>query len=148
MTEPAPVRVPGLDEAALLAERLAAVLDEESAMLASARTAAIVELQEKKERLAQGWAACCQALRAHPQAIAAAPAPLKIRLAQVSTRLAGAVERNERLLRAATAATDRVVGAIVGAVREQRNQSAGYARKGVMRQPVHGTAGITLNRAL
>jgi len=71
-----------------------------------------------------------------------------MRLAQVSGRLALAVERNEMLLRAATAATDRIVGAIVGAVREQRNQSAGYARRGAMRQPVYGTAGITLNRAL
>jgi len=48
MTETAPVRVPGIDEAALLAEGLAAVLEEESALLASARTASIGSLQEKK----------------------------------------------------------------------------------------------------
>ena len=140
--------MPGLDEAALLAERLTATIEKESALLVSPRPAAILDVQEKKERLAQSWAACCHALRAHADSVAKTSAPAKARLAEATRALAEALERNEKLLRAATQATDRIVGAIVGAVRDHRSQAVGYARQGAMRQPVYGTAGITLNRAL
>jgi hypothetical protein len=63
-------------------------------------------------------------------------------------RLATAVERNERVLRAMTAAADRVVAAIVGAIKEQRGAAIGYARPRAFGGEARIAAGVTLDRRL
>jgi hypothetical protein len=96
-------------------ERLADLLDLETATLRSPHPGDIARLQEEKGRLARLWAEGVERLK---QAADAGPGEAgRQALARAATRLDEAARRNETVLKAVTIATDRVVVAIADAVR-------------------------------
>lgn len=125
-------------------DRLAALLDEETTILCSARPSDIALLQDEKVRLGRRFAAGVALLDADPARLAAADHD---RFRESIARLAMAAGDNERFLRAMTIAADRIVAAMAEALKAQRAPGLGYAG----RQPAHraaATAGITLDRSL
>jgi hypothetical protein len=66
----------------------------------------------------------------------------------VAGKLEGALVRNERVLRAATIAADRVVSAIAEAVREQRACGVGYGMRRQAPRTRAPASGIAVDRKL
>lgn len=126
------------------AERLTALINEETARLKGAASGEIAGIQAQKADLARVWAEGLARLKAEKPL----GEPQKKALAAAAERLDAALARNERVLRAATIAADRVVSAIAEAVREQRACGVGY---GMRRQAPRNRApasGIAVDRKL
>ncbi len=106
------------------------------------KIAEIAPLQAEKTRLTQlfqkamklGQAPGTQRLRARSRGLADRP-----------KRLAQAAMENERALRAGRAATERLIAAVITAVKQSRHPVASYApKRGLLRAPE--LAGISLDR--
>jgi len=149
MTAAAPARpIPTLGDLAATMVRLTIVLDRESELVRGPSTPELATLQEEKGRLTQAYAQAIAALRASSGPLAASPPGFAAEMKSAAQRLAGAIERNARVLRAMTEATDRVVAAMVGAIKEQRGGSIGYARPRAFAGHARVAAGVTLDRRL
>lgn len=124
---PAPRDVSALAaELADLAGRLAGVLAHESALVRAMRIKEIAPLQAEKTDLTARYQKAFKSLGAAANG-KPLPAALKQRLAAAAERLAKAVIENELMLRVGRAATERLIGSIVSAVKAQKKASAPYA---------------------
>lgn len=127
-----------------VAERLTALIEEETRRLRSSQPGGIASLQAEKTDLAQLWTEGLERLKGGDRL----PEADRSALGAAAAKLEEALTRNERALRAATIATDRVVSAIAEAVREQRACGVGY---GIRRQAPRTRApasGIAVDRRL
>jgi hypothetical protein len=126
------------------AERLTALIEEETARLQRGASREIADIQAQKTDLARMWIEGLARLKAE----APLGGPQRKALTAAAGKLDAALARNERVLRAATIAADRVVSAIAEAVREQRACGVGY---GMRRQAPRARApasGIAVDRKL
>jgi hypothetical protein len=124
-----------------LSDRLTDLQGRETALLQAMRVREIAALQPEKVRLT----------RLYQKAITAPPRPLpesvKAELLATGQRLAAATVENERALRVSHTASERLIGAIVTAIKEQQPSITGYTPR--MAAPRHvGVSGVTLDRRL
>ena len=126
------------------AERLTALIDEESARLKSTAPGEIAAIQAQKADLARIWSEGLVRLKAEEPLAE----PQKKALAAAAEKLDAALVRNERVLRAATIAADRVVSAIADAVREQRACGVGYGMRRQAPRTRAPASGIAVDRKL
>ena len=133
-------------DAAGLAARLSELLIKETALLRGGRPADIVGLQAAKAELAGQFSAAFQQLRGTAAGLAALPALLRQTLRRQVEQLSLVAGENEKALRLMQNATDRVLGIIARAVREQRAAGAGYARDSKRPRRLPGTCGMNLDR--
>jgi hypothetical protein len=126
------------DTAALvtLAGELATLLERETALVRMLKIAEIAPLQAEKTRLTQLFH---KAMKQAPPSTASKP------WLAIGKRLAQAAIDNERALRVGRAATERLIAAVITAVKQSRHPVASYApKRGLLRAPE--LAGISLDR--
>jgi hypothetical protein len=150
--EAAPTPPPSADQLVRsvggLAARLSELMIKESALLAAGQPADIAALQQEKADLARAYVGRWAQLKADPAGLAALPANLRQALRIQIERLTLVASENEQALRLMQNATDRVLGIVARAVREQRASTAGYTRASTRPKRIPGTTGITLDRRL
>jgi hypothetical protein len=128
------------DTAALVAvaTELALLLERETALVKALKIAEIAPLQTEKTRLTLLFQ---KALKQSPPSAASKP------WVTIGRRLAQAAIDNERALRVGRAATERLIGTVIAAVKQSRRALATYApRRGRPRDPA--IAGISCDRRL
>jgi hypothetical protein len=125
-------------------DRLAALIEEETAQLRGRSPGAIAALQTEKADLARIWAEGVAQVKQRKLA----PGPHAPALAKAAARLEAALVQNEIVLKAATIATDRVVAAIADAVREQRSCGVGYGMRRQAPRTRAPASGIAVDRKL
>jgi hypothetical protein len=125
-------------------ERLAQLIEEETAQLRSRTPGAIAGLQKEKGELARIWGEGLAQIKAGKLV----PGPHRPALAKAAARLDAALVQNERVLKAVTVATDRVVAAIADAVREQRSCGVGYGMRRQAPRTRAPASGIAVDRKL
>jgi hypothetical protein len=109
-----------------LAERLAAVLMRETALVRAMRIKEIGSLQQEKITLTAQYQTAFKALTsAHDGG--SLPALIKEQLAVSGQRLGAAVVDNELALRVGKVATERLIGSIIAAVKDQQKSGRSYA---------------------
>lgn len=113
-------------ELAELALRLTDVLTRETELVRAMRVQEIAPLQAAKIELTTQYQAMFNALT-KTQEKAALPTAIKEKLALSGQRLAQAVMENELALRVGKVATERLIGSIVAAVKEQSKATTSYA---------------------
>jgi hypothetical protein len=112
-------------------ERLADVLQRETAFLRAMKLTEAAAVQLEKATLAEIYERCIRDMQAEAGALVAAiPGQQRAALRKAGERLASASVDNERALRAARAVNERVLAAIVDAAREQRSSNHAYSAKG------------------
>ncbi len=134
MTQPAtapqpvaPADIPAMTtQLVALTEQLTNLLSQETELVRVMRIPEIAPLQPEKVRLTALYQQTFKALSAAGEG-KTLPAPLKERLATAGERLAKAVIANELALRVGKIATERLIGSIVNAVREQKKAVTSYA---------------------
>ena len=126
------------------AERLTALIEEETALLGGPGRGEIAAIQAQKADLARVWTEGLARLKAE----GALPEPRKKALVVTASKLETALVRNERVLRAATVAADRVVSAIAEAVRDQRACGVGYGMRRQAPRTRAPASGIAVDRKL
>ena len=126
------------------AERLLATLEHETAVLRSTMPGQAAGLQEEKSRLAEAWS---EGLTKIGTERSITPAE-KDALLLLAKKLDTAVLENERVLRAATVATDRVISAIAVAIKEQRSCGVGYGKRREAPRTRAPASGIAVDRKL
>jgi hypothetical protein len=144
----APTAKPDVTRFLAVTEDLIALVEAETTVLRSKRPGDIAQLRDLKELLCHAYLAQCTALRDMPAAFNEAPTQLQDQARAAGMRLAAALEANEKQLRIATIAADRVVGAIVKAVHEKRSEGLNYKppRASTRQAPV--ASGFMLDRRL
>ncbi len=134
-----------LDPAQLFAvvHDLTALLERETALVRGLKINEIGPLQPDKTRLTQTLRKLLKQCEGGAKLSAAA----KQKWVALGERLVAAATDNERALRIGRLATERLIGAVVRAVKESRRPHASYApRKPALRDP--GFAGVALDRRL
>jgi hypothetical protein len=126
------------------AERLTTLIEEETARLQRGASREITDIQAQKIDLARIWTEGLARLKAEPPL----GGPQRKALAAAAGKLDAALTRNERVLRAATIAADRVVSAIAEAVREQRACGVGYGMRRQAPRTRAPASGIAVDRKL
>lgn len=120
------------DEIIALAGRLIATMENEIALLEKMKVSEIADGQAEKDRVARSFEAKLKALAGEP-ALAAAIAPaLKAELKATMEKFKLTMHANERTLRAARTANERVVKAIVDAAQEQSAPRHAYSAAGTL----------------
>jgi len=109
-----------------LADRLTTLLSRETSLVRAMRIKEIGPLQDDKTRLTAAYQKRFKELTALHSGRSLSPL-VKQRLAVSGKRLADSVVENELALRVGMVATDRLIGSIVAAVKEQRRASLTYA---------------------
>jgi len=109
-----------------LAGRLVAVLSRETALVRAMRVKEIGALQEEKISLTAQYRTAFKAMSSAYHG-ASLPPPIKEQLALSGQRLGAAVVENELALRVGKVATERLIGSIIAAVKEQKKFSLSYA---------------------
>lgn len=125
-------RTDRMSELLTVTERLVACIEREVELLRAMRPQDLAALQREKTALADAYEGHLRALRAVAAAEAAdADDPaLCDRLLRATERFRGALAENARTLKAAEAANDRVLRAIVDAVEQRRGRPAAYTATG------------------
>jgi hypothetical protein len=129
-----------------LAARLSELMIKETALLNAGRTKDISELQLAKADLARAYAGRWAQLKAQRAEIAGLAPNLAEALRQQLAKLSVVAVENEKALRGVQRATDRVLGIIARAIREQRTASTGYTKTNLPSHRIRGTLGVTLDR--
>lgn len=131
-----------------IAERMTMVIARETELLAGGCGGDIAPLQEEKAALARSYAARSRQLKASRGKPASWPVLFGSRLRAAAGRLEAALADNAAALRHARSATDRILGIVFSAVREEQQKAAGYTRR--RSPPVRpvGRLGIALDRSL
>lgn len=144
---PAPAVKPAAPAPAALidiAQTLTALLERETNLVRNLQIGTIGPLQEEKLRLTRAFQSGLKALGPPETAFAGG---LRLRWLEVGRRLSAAALDNERALRVGRVATERLIGAVVSAVKQSRKPVAGYtARRVAPRQ--RSVAGIALDHRL
>ena len=126
-----------------LAGELAQLLEKETALVRTLKIPDIAPLQAEKTRLTGLFQRQLKQLASG----AAVPEAQRKQWLAAGKRLSDAAVANERALRVGRAATQSLIGAIVGAVKQARRPAAAYsARHGAQR--VAHIAGFSLDRKL
>ena len=123
------------DELMRLADSLTALLARETGLVRAMRVKEIGPLQAEKARLTAAYQTAFTAFTGAHDA-KALPAEIRDALAATGQRLAAAVIDNELALRVGKTATERLIGSIIDAVREQRKSVTVYA-PGAASSPRH-----------
>jgi hypothetical protein len=126
------------------AEHLTAMIERETEVLRSPEPGSIASLQEEKSRLAALWTEGLTRLGS----VEALSETERKTLGAAARRLDDALLRNERILRAVTIATDRVISAIADAVRDQRSCGVGYGMRRQAPRTRAPASGISVDRKL
>jgi hypothetical protein len=109
-----------------LAQRLIEVLDRETALVRAMRVKEIGPLQAQKTELTAQYQTMFKTLIATYEG-KLLPSEIKEQLAVTGQRLSVAVIENDLMLRVGKTATERLIGSIVNAVREQKKSITSYA---------------------
>ncbi|HXQ50993.1 MAG TPA: hypothetical protein VN802_07860 [Stellaceae bacterium] len=126
-----------------LAGQLAGLLERETGLVRALKIAEIAPLQSEKARLTNLFQKALKQLGSPTQL----PAAAKSQWLLAGRRLADAAVENERALRAGRAATERLIAAIVNAVKLSRRPLTVYApRRNISSEP--RIAGVALDRRL
>src|SRR6202041_145339 len=96
--------------------------------------------------LTRAYAGRWAQLKADRSAVAALPATLLDALRLQVTRLAAVAAENEKALRITHNATDRVLGIIMKAIREQHSAGKTYSNRRTPSRRTPGLRGVALNR--
>lgn len=131
-----------------LAARLCDIMVKETALLESGRASEIAALTLEKTDLTRAYGGRWTQLKANRSAVSALPPPLLDALRQQVTRLAVVAAENEKALRIIHNATDRVLGIIMKAIREQHAAGKNYSNRRVPSRRIAGLRGVALNRTL
>jgi hypothetical protein len=131
-----------------LAARLCDIMVKETALLETGRANEIAALTLEKTDLTRAYAGRWAQLKGDRSAVAALPPPLLEALRLQVTRLAVVAAENEKALRIIHSATDRVLGIIMKAIREQHSAGKTYSNRRVPSRRVAGLRGVALNRTL
>ena len=145
--KPTPKSVPpeAAVELATVAELLADLLERETAHVQKMQIAEIGPLQAEKSQLTLRFQKAVTALGG--DGIAALGGAARTRWLAAGRRLTTAATANERALRIGRIATERLVGAVVSAVRQSRQHPAAYsARRAASPEPP--VAGIAVDHRL
>ena len=131
---------PDAAELVTLAGTLTALLERETGLVRDMKIAEIAPLQADKQDLTQRFQKALVALGT--AGTAALSGAARRQWLAAGQRLAAAAMENERALRIGRAATERLVAAVVSAVKQSRNYSTGYSRRRAVssEQPVSGIA--------
>jgi hypothetical protein len=147
MTRNAPP--PAVAEMYALGERLAAILEAETAALKSGDPQAFQRHQDEKTRIMALYQRECAALKKDRSWAAALPASVRDRLAQSGARLQKALKDQSAALARRRHVTEGIVQAIAADVAKKRQGASPYARPQPGRvagpRPAPSAAAITLN---
>jgi len=155
MTKPDPIdAAPAAETPSEIAGRLlsvtrqlAVLLERETALLRTVDAPALLQLQKGKAELVATHAMLWGQLRATPDSLEQLSASLYEELKAEAATLSATAAANERKLRAACQATDRLLAIIVDAVRKQRGDGLAYGESGTAPRPASGAAsGLTLRK--
>jgi hypothetical protein len=131
-----------------LAARLCDIMIKETALLEAGRASEIAALTLEKNELSRAYAGRWAQLKAIKNAVAALPAPVLDGLRQQVTRLAVIAAENEKALRIIHNATDRVLGIIMKAIRDQHQAGKTYSKGRIPARRLPPLRGVALNRTL
>jgi flagellar biosynthesis/type III secretory pathway chaperone len=132
-TRPEAQTVPnGTDAATTLlsvTSRLIGVLEREIEMLRGMKPREMQSIQHDKIVLAAAYEAAVRDLNADEAAVASITPAVRAELAEATERFQSALQANERALRAAKDATDRLLKHIVSEAERQRGQASAYGAR-------------------
>lgn len=115
-----------------ITQRLTAVLEREIEILRAMKPSELQALQEDKRALSAAYEAQLKALKVRDGALDGVPAALRAALQAATTRFHEALRQNERSLRAAKHASERVLRAIADEVERKRGETAAYGASGTV----------------
>jgi hypothetical protein len=121
-----------VDELIRLAGRLVGMMDQETALLDQMKVAAIADGQAEKDRLARQFESRLRALAADRAALKALAPALREEFGRAMAGFRTSLAANERALRAARDANERVVKAIVDAAQAQAAPRHAYSAAGTL----------------
>jgi hypothetical protein len=130
-----------------LTEKLAALTEQDVATLKQRRPSALAQAEDSRTALLLLYGKAAAEFKSAP-AIAALPAPVKLRLKSATERLHKALKEQNRLLTRFRHVTEGVVKAIADAV-TARQSSGAYAKSGAFAKPASPQAtALTYNQAV
>jgi hypothetical protein len=131
-----------------LATRLSELMNRETELVQSGRSGEIGVMQSEKRDLARAYSGRFAQLKSAEAAARTLPAELLHALRLQAGRLEIATRANEKALRIAEKATNRVIGVIAGAMREQRAAISGYDERRARPRRPSNILGMTCDRSL
>ena len=131
-----------------LAARLCDIMIKETALLETGRANEIAALTLEKNELSRAYAGRWAQLKAIKSAVAALPAPILDGLRQQVARLQLVAAENEKALRLIHNATDRVLGIIMKAIRDQHQAGKTYSNRRIPTRRLPPLRGFAVNRTL
>jgi hypothetical protein len=126
--------------------RLTDIVERETAALRLPGMPGLAALHEEKARLSQAYAKASAELASDPRRLASVAPRIRAEVRAGAGRLAEALARNEKMLRATTVATDRVLGTVVRALKQRRGATATYARPRAGGNAASLPSGLTLDQ--
>lgn len=123
---------PSAEDIIELAERLCTVLSAENDALAQRRMARVQALQDDKENLSRRYVQAMAAVAEQPDLLRRTAPPQRERLTALAARMDELMTGNARLLQAAMESSQRLVDAVINAVKRHQQGSGGatYGRHG------------------
>ena len=131
-----------------LAARLSELMVKETAMLLSGRAGEVALLVPEKTDLARAYAGRWGQLKAARATLADLPPALREALRVQVMQLSVIAAENEKALRLMQHATDRVVGIVTRAIRQQHATGMSYTKAKTWPQRAPGLLGVALDRSL
>ncbi len=113
-----------------ITNRLSDLLERESEFLHTRKLAEMESVREDKFALSAAYETHVRALRSQPEMLASATPELRRQLKAAFDRFEAVLGQNERGLRAAKEASDRVLQAIAGEVDRKRRDNLAYSANG------------------
>jgi hypothetical protein len=129
-----------------LAARLSELMIKETALLKVGRGSDVAALQLAKAELARAYSGRWVQLKAVRDEFAGLAPNLTEAFRQQLDKLTATAVENEKALRRVHRATDRVLGIIARAIREQRTATTGYTKTNLPTRRGTGALGLTLDR--
>jgi hypothetical protein len=150
---PTPAAPPPTPEAiarsiAGLAARLSELMVKETAMLLSGRAQEVAALVQEKTDLARAYAGRWGQLKAARATLADLPSALREALRIQVMQLSVVAAENEKALLLMQHATDRVVGIVTRAIRQQHAAGMSYTKTKTWPRHLPGLLGVALDRSL
>ncbi|MGP1396860.1 MAG: hypothetical protein ACTS3R_15235 [Inquilinaceae bacterium] len=137
-----------IEEMIGVVSRLVEVMSEEVDALRAMRARAISGLQSRKLLLTEDYERLARDLRDDRAALETVDPILRGELTDVMERLQTVVEENETALRAVTAANEKLLQAVVSAVKAKQGLSTGYAAMGGGRAASQAAISLQLDERL
>ena len=109
-----------------IADPLIDLLDHETGLLHQMAPHATRDLHEEKQRMIRAYEDRARTLKAHESVLAGLDDDVRARLRATATRFEAAIKANVFAIKAAQEANERVMHAIVEAVKDRRNRSDSY----------------------